>query len=283
MRQRTITAIFFAIVMLGGIYGGIYTFFILFGLITLGASWELLGLLLLQEERHVFLRRIAGTIPAVLVYLAIGGNALEIIPNKLLIAPLVLPALLFAGWAVLELYLAGKNPFGNIGSYFLTLAYIGIPFGLLTALAQKPHAWCMEGAVDTVLYSPHRVLGLLLLVWTNDTGAYFFGRKFGKHKLFERISPNKTWEGTIGGGIFAVLGAWGLSFVIQDFTLVQWLGLSVVAAIGSNLGDLIESMLKRSIGVKDSGSLLPGHGGLLDRFDAFIFCLPFYYLVLKFL
>ncbi|MFN0033994.1 MAG: phosphatidate cytidylyltransferase, partial [Saprospiraceae bacterium] len=110
---------------------------------------------------------------------------------------------------------------------------------------------------------------------------YLAGKKFGKHKLFKRISPKKTWEGTIGGAIFTVLVAWGLSFLIQDFTLAQWLALSIVAAIGSNLGDLVESMLKRSVGVKDSGSILPGHGGFLDRFDAFIFCLPFFWLVLQ--
>lgn len=283
MRQRTITAIFFTLVMLGGIYGGKYTFFILFGLITVGCAWELLGLLLKQEDRFVNLRRVAGTVPALLLYLSIGGNALEIIPNSSLVFPLMVPALLFAGWSILELYLGGKNPFGNVGSYFLALAYVAIPLGCLTIIALQPHGWCMVGERPGVNYVPNRVLGLLLLVWTNDTGAYLFGRAFGKHKLFERISPKKTWEGTIGGGIFAVLVAWGLSFVIQDFTLRQWLALSVVAAIGSNLGDLVESMLKRSVGVKDSGTLLPGHGGLLDRFDAFIFCLPFYWLVLQLL
>lgn len=281
MRQRTITAVVFTLVMLGGIYGGVYTFYALFALITMGAAWELMGLLLLQEERFIAVRRIAGTLPAVLVYLSIGGNALGILPNSLLVSPLVLPALLFAGWAILELYLAGKNPFGNIGSYFLTLAYLGIPFGLLTIMARKPHGWCQTGTSEVVMYAPNVVLGLLLLVWINDSGAYLFGRKFGRHKLFERISPNKTWEGTIGGGIFAMVGAWALSYLIADFSLSQWLALSVVAAFGSNIGDLVESMLKRSVGVKDSGKILPGHGGFLDRFDAFIFCLPFYWLVLQ--
>ncbi|MBC7774881.1 MAG: phosphatidate cytidylyltransferase [Phycisphaerae bacterium] len=282
MRQRTITAFFFAAVMLGGIYGGKYTFFALFGLITFGCSWELLGLMLKQEDQFVTLRRIAGTIPAVLVYLSLGGNALEIIPNNLLISPLIMPALLFAGWALLEMFLASKNPFGNIGSYFLALAYIGIPLGLLTIIVQTQGNWCTVGEdPDAHYYIPHRVFGLLLLVWTNDTGAYLTGRAFGKHKLFERISPKKTWEGTLGGAVLTVLVAWGLSFIIKDFTLPQWLALSVVAAIGSNLGDLVESMLKRSVGVKDSGTFLPGHGGFLDRFDAFIFCLPFFWLVLR--
>jgi len=282
MRQRTITAFFFALVMLGGIYGGKYTFFVLFGLVTAGCVWELLGMMLKQETEFVLIRRLAGTIPAVLVYLSMGGNALGIIPNTLFISPVLSAALLFAGWAVLELFLAGKNPFGNIGSYLLAIAYLGIPFGLLTMIAlQTEVGWGRVGEDLQTHYIPHRVLGLLLLVWTNDVGAYLIGSRFGKNKLLERISPKKTWEGTLGGAIFAVLGAWGLSFLIRDFTLQQWLALSVVAAIGSNLGDLIESMLKRSVGVKDSGTILPGHGGLLDRFDAFIFCLPFYYLILE--
>ncbi len=113
--------------------------------------------------------------------------------------------------------------------------------------------------------------------------AYFVGSQLGRRKLFERISPKKTWEGTIGGGLCTVLIAWGLSFLIDDFTVTQWIALGAVAAVFGTLGDLVESMLKRSVGVKDSGNLLPGHGGLLDRFDAFIFALPFYWLTLMLL
>ncbi len=281
MRQRTITAFFFALVMLGGIYAGKYTFLALFGVITAGCAWELLGLMLKQEDQFVALRRLLGTIPAVLGYLLLAGNAIKIVPNELLMSSVIIFPLLFAGWAVLELFLGGKNPFGNIGSYFLSIAYFGIPFGLLTNIAFKQSELGLDGNVILPDYFPHRVLGLLLLVWTNDVGAYLIGSRFGKHKLLERISPKKTWEGTLGGAVFAILIAWGLSFLVKDFKLSQWIALSIVAAMGSNLGDLIESMLKRSVDVKDSGTLLPGHGGLLDRFDAFIFCLPFYWWVLQ--
>ena len=129
-------------------------------------------------------------------------------------------------------------------------------------------------------YSPHRVWGLLWLVWTNDSFAYIIGSRIGKTKLFERISPNKTWEGTIGGAIGAIIMAWVLSLYFSDFTMVEWVSLALVAAIFGTMGDLVESMMKRSLGVKDSGSLLPGHGGMLDRFDAFIFAIPFYFIVL---
>ncbi|MDX1911562.1 MAG: phosphatidate cytidylyltransferase, partial [Saprospiraceae bacterium] len=131
------------------------------------------------------------------------------------------------------------------------------------------------------IYYPNRVLGLLLLVWINDVGAYLLGSRWGSTKLLERISPKKTWEGTIGGALFAVAGGYALSYFIPDYSTRQWLALGLCAALGSNLGDLVESMLKRSVGVKDSGTILPGHGGFLDRFDAFIFTVPLYWLALR--
>ncbi len=273
MRQRTITAFFFAAVMLGGIYGGRYTFFTLFALISAGCAWELGGLIFKEEERFVTLRRVVCAALPTLTFVLAGGDILRILPPSPLVVLTIIP-LLFAILATFELFLSGKNPFANVGTYLLAIFYIGLPLVLLATIPFNGHA--AENG-----YHPNSVLGLLLLVWTNDTGAYLTGRAFGKHKLFERISPKKTWEGTFGGAVFAVLMAWGLSFLITEFTLPQWLALSVVAAIGSNIGDLVESMLKRSVGVKDSGTILPGHGGFLDRFDAFIFCVPFYWLVLQ--
>ncbi len=258
--------------MLGGIYGGKYTFFALFAIITAGCAWELGSLVFKEEERYVLLRKIVCAALPFLIFVVAGGDMLKILPPTPMVILAIIP-ILFALLATLELFLAGNKPFANIGAYLLAIFYIGLPLVLLTTIsfdAWKPQA-----------YHPHRVLGLLLLVWTNDVGAYLLGSRIGKHKLLERISPKKTWEGTIGGAMLAVLVAWGLSYLIQDFTLRAWIALSVVAAIGSNIGDLVESMLKRSVGVKDSGALLPGHGGLLDRFDAFIFCLPFFWLVLQ--
>ncbi|MFN0213853.1 MAG: phosphatidate cytidylyltransferase [Saprospiraceae bacterium] len=273
MRQRSITAFFFAAVMLGGIFGGKIFFFALFAIVSAGCAWELGSLIFKAEDRFVTLRKIICAALPTLIFIIAGGDILKILPPSPLAFLSVIP-LLFALLSTLELFLAGKNPFLNIGTYLLSSFYIGLPLVLLATIPFD--SWDAQNE-----YHPLRVLALLLLVWTNDTGAYLFGSKFGKHKLLERISPKKTWEGSIGGAIFAVLGAWGLSFLIKDFTLQQWLALSVVAAIGSNIGDLVESMLKRSVGVKDSGKFLPGHGGLLDRFDAFIFCLPFFWLVLQ--
>jgi phosphatidate cytidylyltransferase len=267
MRQRTITAFFFAAVMMGGIYGGSNAFKILFTIIVVGSLWELFAMLLLQDEPHKIGRKIWGTLVATLPFLLVfWSNSLN---RPGMIYLLVL--LVFASLAA-ELFLRSKTPFQNVAVYVLGFVYVCFPFIFLNWIAY---------ASSPTDYAPNRVLGLLLLVWTNDTGAYLTGKQFGKHKLLERISPKKTWEGTLGGAVFTVLIAWGLSFLIKDFTLPQWLALSLVAAIGSNIGDLVESMLKRSVGVKDSGSFMPGHGGFLDRFDAFIFCLPFFWLVLQ--
>ncbi len=287
MRQRIITAIFFVAAMLGGVYYGRDTFFALFLIIAAGCLWELLGLLLPEDESHRGFRRIAGCLLGVLPVLIFGTNlidtgfcglsTLEEISDMrgsshFTAAAFSLASTLFllAFLIIAELFLAGKTPFTYIGHYLTGVFYISLPTGLLFSVA-TPDA----------LYSPNRVFGLLLLVWTNDSMAYFIGSQLGKHKLFERISPKKTWEGAIGGGICTMLIAWGLSFYFKDFTTPQWVALAAVAAVFGTLGDLVESMLKRSVGVKDSGNLLPGHGGLLDRFDAFIFALPFYWLVLQ--
>ena len=119
------------------------------------------------------------------------------------------------------------------------------------------------------------IFGVLLLIWSNDTGAYLVGSQLGRHKLMPRISPKKTWEGFVGGVIIAQLIGWAISTYIKDFSLQDWLIIAGITSVFGTMGDLVESMLKRSFDVKDSGSLLPGHGGFLDRFDAFIFLLPF--------
>lgn len=280
MKQRVVTAIFFAAAMLGGVFGGGFTYFILFAIITAGSAWEMLGLLLTDEDRFRGFRMVTGSLLAVSFFVLFSGKSLgywEMQSFEHVFTLLYLPV--FGVSALIELFLGGKHPFRNIGLYQLALGYIAMPLVLLSQMATFSSAWCATGDAGAV-YHPFRVFGLLLLIWTNDTMAYFVGSQLGRHKLFERISPKKTWEGTVGGGICTVLIAWGLSFLIDDFSPVQWIALGAVAVVFGTLGDLVESMLKRSVGVKDSGTLLPGHGGLLDRFDAFIFALPFYWLVL---
>ena len=126
-------------------------------------------------------------------------------------------------------------------------------------------------------YSFQIILGFFIMLWTNDTGAYLAGRFFGKHKLFERISPKKTWEGSFGGGLLTLAAAYILSLFFTNLDLTNWIVISILVAIFGGLGDLVESMLKRSLNIKDSGNILPGHGGILDRFDGLLISITFIY------
>lgn len=274
MKKRAITATFFAAAMLGGIFGGEKTFFVLFALVTAGCLWELYGLLF-SEQSGRMLRRVTGTIWGLAPYLLLGGNALGFWGGQMAFVGVAIIIFAAAPFFLLELFLRSARPFDNVGRFVLGMMYLAIPFTLLAYLSMPGGAFFGSGE-----YSPWRVFGLLGLIWINDTMAYIVGSQLGKNKLFERISPGKTWEGFIGGGIFTALAAWGISQYLDDFSPAQWISLALVATIFGTLGDLVESMMKRSLGIKDSGNLLPGHGGLLDRFDAFIFALPFYWIIL---
>jgi phosphatidate cytidylyltransferase len=155
------------------------------------------------------------------------------------------------------------QPFSNVGIGLLGLFYVALPMSLLNIIA-----------FDKYAYDYRRVFALLFLVWASDIGAYAVGRTFGKRKLAPKISPGKTWEGWAGGFVMTLLVGWTIGFMLPDMPLTHRLVAAGVVAIFAPLGDLAESMLKRSVGVKDSGSIMPGHGGLLDRFDAFLLVLP---------
>jgi phosphatidate cytidylyltransferase len=129
-------------------------------------------------------------------------------------------------------------------------------------------------------FNPYIPLGFLIILWSNDTGAYLAGKSFGKHKLFERISPNKTWEGFVGGLILALFVGFNLAQYFGGLERWQWAVMAVIIAVFGTLGDLVESMLKRTLGVKDSGNILPGHGGLMDRFDGLLLAAPLVFLFL---
>lgn len=197
---------------------------------------------------------------------------------------------------IAELYRNKKNPFANIAWAITGILYIAVPLALLAylplqAVAESDIAGAGGGMVSTgsdivssrgdivstvsgIVYRPLIVLGIIFIVWANDIGAYLFGVSLGRHKLFERISPKKSWEGFIGGVICAA-GVGVLISKIMNAPLWVWGMAGLIIALSSVFGDLIESMLKRSAGVKDSGNLIPGHGGVLDRFDALIFAIPF--------
>jgi phosphatidate cytidylyltransferase len=185
-------------------------------------------------------------------------------PEKfVLLTSLLCFPLLFLSF-VFELFAKSEQPFANVAFIILGMVYIGIPFALLDFIA-----------FDADKFYTNTILGLLVLTWANDTGAYLVGSQIGKTKLFPSISPKKTWEGSIGGVVITIFIAILMSFFFEECTMVQWIVLAIIVVIFGSIGDLVESMLKRSYSIKDSGNLLPGHGGFLDRFDAFIFLIPF--------
>ena len=265
--KRIATAIIFVIVMLGGLYGGRYSFVALFALITSLCLWEYLSLTLQNDnETRVRVRKILGLLIGLLPFgltSLLMLQSLNSVYEYVAVSVLLFFPLLFSVF-IFELFSKSEHPFRNAAFIVLGMVYIGIPFALVDLIA-----------FGNGQFSANIIFGLLLLTWTNDTAAYLVGSQIGKTPLFPRISPNKTWEGTIGGVLITLVVAWLLSLWLSNFNNMQWLILGGIVALFGSLGDLVESMLKRSLSIKDSGSLLPGHGGLLDRFDAFIFLLPF--------
>lgn len=261
--KRVVTAIVFVVVMVGGVYLHPLSLIALLLIITAMCLWEYLDLTLIKDNSgRTWIGLLLGLFPFLL-------SAIYNLPNFelansflyngiLLFLPLV--ALSF----VYELYTSSEQPFTNIGVILLGVFYIGIPLALVPMMA------FLGGT-----FHPNIIFGLLLLTWANDTGAYLIGSQIGRTKLFPRISPKKTWEGSLGGVVVAFMAAYLLSMVFKDLALKDWLVLALLVSIFGSIGDLVESMLKRSLHIKDSGNLLPGHGGMLDRFDAFLFLLPF--------
>ena len=276
LKQRTTTAVFFAAAMIGGIFFSKNTFILLFTALAAGCLWEYFGLNVKENEnkRKDLVRRCCATtfglVPVVLLTASLYGRVWT--ANDWAVAGLsLLLALLFQG--ISELYFANEAPFEKMGQSVFALVYIGIPFALTIWMGLKGG------------FTPWLPFGILWLNWTNDSGAYLAGNRFGKKLLFPRISPKKTWEGFFGGFALTILSALVLWHFTGDLLHgIDWVVIAVIVSVIGTLGDLVESMLKRSLAIKDSGNLLPGHGGLLDRFDAFIFVQPFiavYLLVTK--
>jgi phosphatidate cytidylyltransferase len=169
-----------------------------------------------------------------------------------------------------ELYRNKPAPFENIALTFLGIIYIALPLGLL-------NFFFLSGLNHTYIL----LLGYFAILWINDTFAYLFGMAFGKHRLFERISPKKTWEGSIGGGLTSIFAAGLIALFESSLPMGHWFAIAIIIVISGTLGDLVESMLKRSLNCKDSGTLIPGHGGILDRFDAVLISAPLIFVYIQ--
>ena len=240
----------------------------LFAIATGLTVWEFTGLV--NNRDGVDTNRFICTVAGVYLFFAITGFTSGQTPSTVFIPYLVTLIYLL----VAELYAKNPDPIQTWAYTMMSQLYIALPFSMVSVLAFRATP---EGVVFTSLMP----LSVFVFLWTNDTGAYCCGSLLGRHKLFPRVSPGKSWEGSVGGAVF-VLAVSALVWYLADaygvndlqLSLVQWLGLGLVVVVFGTWGDLVESLFKRTLGIKDSGNILPGHGGMLDRFDSLLLAFP---------
>jgi len=261
--QRAITGILFVGVLVGCILYDPWTFSALFVVISALTIREF-GHLINQVE-GVSINKNITMLAGVYLYMAVMAFCTNLSGSKIFLPYLLLIMYLM----ISELYLKKENPVMNWAYSMLSQLYIALPFAMLNILSF--HTSPMDTSVS---YNPILPLSVFVFIWLSDTGAYCVGSLIGRHRLFERISPKKSWEGSIGGGIVAI----GSSFIFAHYfpimNMAEWAGLALIVVIFGTWGDLTESLLKRQLHIKDSGAILPGHGGMLDRFDSALMAIP---------
>lgn len=263
--QRIATAAIFVLVLLGGTLLHSSALCLIFSIIVFIGMIEFYRITIKAQHKPQI---ISGLIFGVFVLISnflIAAN----ISDKILYF-LYIPFV--AVFLIVELFRKNKNPFVNVAITFFGAVYVSMPFGLLSYLVFYPPFGNH--------YNPAFLIGYFLLMWANDSGAYIFGSMIGKHKLFERISPKKTWEGFIGGAICTLLAAFFISKYLNELGLIHWLAIGIITFTFGTIGDLVESQLKRTVDLKDSGKILPGHGGILDRFDSILLSAPIVFVYL---
>lgn len=272
--RRTLTGAWIVIFVMGGFWLHPISFFIA-GLILLsGAQYEYFQMI-----------RSTGAAPQIGIGMFTGITAYVIstliaaglIPKNSFLVLIPLMILIM----VIELYRKQEKPFDSLAHTFFSVLYTAVPFSMFPFSAFGRTGLNSILPHSSIIFSPGIVIGFFILIWANDTGAYLSGMTLGRHKLMERISPKKTWEGFFGGMLIAAIIAWFLSGWLGVVGNFHWVIISVIISIAGTYGDLVESMLKRSTGFKDSGTILPGHGGFLDRFDSAIISFPLVYLFIS--
>jgi len=240
-----------------------YTFLALFLIVIYFCLKEFYQLLNIGKEIKInpYLHGAGGALLFLVVFLFTSGIAGRSV--------LSLYLLYIVGVIVYELYARQKNPIARLSSIFFGQVYIALPLSLLNLLAFPSVK--IPPVAEPSGYQWIWIIALLVIIWANDTGAYLVGVRFGKHRLCERISPKKSWEGFFGGLGFTIIFAFTLSHFFPQTAWYHWVGLSIGVVVFSTYGDLFESLIKRTVEVKDSGHSLPGHGGFLDRFDSLLF------------
>ncbi|MFD0766507.1 phosphatidate cytidylyltransferase [Mucilaginibacter lutimaris] len=275
MKTRAITGFFFIIVMIGSFLLGYQVFSAFYLLLSCFGLYEFYSLI---KKDTASPNIIAGIISAVLLYSGIAllnyAGAFAAPAFNIHSAAYILLFLFVFGISlvfIMELFKISVAPFANIAFTIMGLVFVVVPFTFFHALAYINKD-----------FSPHIPLGFLLMLWANDTGAYLVGMSMGRTKLFERHSPKKTWEGFIGGVVISAGVGYIISLYFPELDWKQWVSVGILISCFGTLGDLVESMFKRSINIKDSGTILPGHGGLLDRFDGLLMAAPIVYTYLYF-
>lgn len=261
--QRTITGILFVGILVGCI---------LYSPLAFGALFVIISALTVREFGHlvnqtgeVSVNKTINMLGGAYLFLAFMAFCIDVADSNVFIPYLALLIYLM----VSELYLKKKNPVLNWAYSMLSQVYIALPFSMLSVLA-----FHNDPSASSVSYNPILPLSLFVFIWLNDTGAYCIGSLIGKHRLFERISPKKSWEGSIGGGIVAIASAFVFAHFFPIMPMLEWAGLALIIVLFGTWGDLTESLLKRQLQIKDSGTILPGHGGMLDRFDSALMAIP---------
>jgi phosphatidate cytidylyltransferase len=260
--QRTITGFLFVSIIIGAILIHALSFALVFLVFTALAVFEFHDLV--KQKFDVQLNKYLASFTALLLFVSMYLFASEKFDHRIFAPYFMLLCFIF----IAELFRKKENPVMNWAMLVLGQTYVALPFALLNMIA------FINGK-----YYPVIILAFFVIIWIYDSGAYLVGITLGKHRLFERISPKKSWEGFFGGLLFALLGGYIFSLIDIHFTtgitaklsLLEWLGFSLIIVIFGTFGDLSESLFKRTINVKDSGNMLPGHGGILDRFDSIFF------------
>ena len=258
LTQRIIAALVGGTLLLTSIIYSEWSYFGIFFLICMFASLEFYKLLGLDGNLPL---KSYGTLNSLFIYVLTFFIARGTIATKWYLLIFIALSAVY----LIKLYIKkDATPFTNIAFTFLGILYVGVPFALLNLAIYYDSA-----------YNYEIILGSLFILWASDSGAYFAGKNFGKRKLFARVSPKKTWEGSIGGTILAVLVSIGISQYFDLIPMWKWIAISLIIVIAGTYGDLVESLFKRSIRIKDSGRSIPGHGGFLDRFDGLLIASPF--------
>ena len=262
---RTITGVLFVAILVTCFLRPISMIF-LFALITGLTVWEYGGLV--NQFDDIQVNRFISTAAGVYLFLAFAGYCTGFTPATVFIPYLVTVIYLI----ISELFTMAPNPINNWAYAMLSQMYIALPFSMINVLAFQSNA---EGEVTFNFLLP---LSLFIFLWVNDTGAYCVGSLLGRHKLFPRVSPGKSWEGSIGGAVFVLIAAAIIGYLVGGkeggYSIPVWMGLGLTVVVFGTLGDLVESLFKRTLGVKDSGNILPGHGGMLDRFVSSLMAIP---------